>query len=439
MPSPWWTHVPEPEAPLNGEWSADVAVIGGGLTGLGAALELRKRGISVAVIEREIAGFGASGRNAGHVTPTIGKDLPTLLKIYGRDRTRAFAGFAEAAIGHLEGWIQEYGIACDYHSGGNILAATHESQHGRLERASKTAESLGIDVAYLTSEDMRKRGIPDAFTGGVLEGVGGILDPFRYVVGLRRAALSAGARLFERTPLTRIEEGPELRLHTPQGVVRARRAILATNAYTPELGRLGSVVLPTLVSLFRTQPLTSDQRDRIGWRGREGIYTAHELLESFRLTADGRILGGSKYIRMGFAGRIPNAPREDTKGRLEEMFRERFPELSDVAIDSHWSGPIAITLDFLPALGRTGRNRNIYYAVGYSGHGVALASYAGTALADWMADRDGPGRMLIDRRSLWLPPEPVRWMIAQGISGVLSAFDRRVDRKSRAARARGDS
>lgn len=177
VPSPWWTRAPEPTAPLRGECRTDVAVVGGGLTGLGAALALRKEGLSVAVIEREFAGYGASGRNAGHLTPTIGKDLPTLLKIYGEERTRDFAGLAETAIRHAEGWIAEFDIACDYHPGGNILAAIHDSQHGRLERAAKAAESLGIHAEYLTSGELRKRGIPEAFTVGVLEGLGGILDP----------------------------------------------------------------------------------------------------------------------------------------------------------------------------------------------------------------------------------------------------------------------
>jgi glycine/D-amino acid oxidase-like deaminating enzyme len=432
--SPWMDGAPLPGPPLTGRRNVDVAVIGAGFTGLGAALALRHEGLSVAVLERGSVGDGASGRNAGHLTPTIGKDLPTLLRLFGRERTRTFAHLAETAIAHVEGWIEEFGIDCDYHPGGNIVAATHESQQARLERAAATALGLGVDATFLTPEDMRKREIPGAFTCGVLERKGGILHPGRLLLGLRRAALEAGAELYEGTPMLRLDEGPRVRVRTPDGEVSADRVILATNAFTPEAGRLRSTVLPTLVSLFQTDPLTAAQRDRIGWRGREGIYTAHEQLESYRFTPDGRILGGAKYIRMGFAGRLPAAPRRDIAARFEAMFRDRFPELDDVAIERHWSGPIAITLDFLPAMGCTGRHRNLFYAAGYSGHGVALASYAGTALADWIVGREGPGRVLIDRRSLPLPPEPLRWLVAHGLSGALSALDRRLDRKTRSGR-----
>jgi glycine/D-amino acid oxidase-like deaminating enzyme len=434
-PSPWLDGDLESSEPLAGERRVDVAVVGAGFTGLGAALALRDHGLSVAVVEREFAGFGASGRNAGHLTPTIGKDLPTLLRLFGREKTRTFAGIAEAAIDHVEKWIERHGIACDYRPVGNVLAATHVSQHARLERAAEVAQSLGVAAEFLSPEEMRKRALPGAFTGGVLEGKGGILDPGRYVRGLRAAAVEAGAELYERTPLVGIDEGPSLRLRTPAGSLRADRAIFATNAYSPELRRsFGRTVLPTLVSLFRTEPLTPDQRDRIGWQGGQGIYTAHELLESYRWTPDGRILGGSKYIRFGRGGRIPDSPRSDIRSCLEAMFRERFPELADVAIAEHWSGPIAVTLDFLPAFGCTGRYRNLFQAIGYCGHGVALASWAGTALADWITGSDGPGRALIDRRTLPLPPEPLRWVVAQGLASGLSALDRRLDRKTRAAR-----
>ncbi|RIL07042.1 MAG: FAD-dependent oxidoreductase [Proteobacteria bacterium] len=434
-PSPWLEATAGEAAapPLAGERRVDVAVIGAGYTGLGAALALRAEGLSVAIAERETAGFGASGRNAGHLTPTIGKDLPTLLALFGRERASAFVRLAEAAIAHVERWIAEHAIACAYEPVGNVMAAVHASQERRLERAARVAAELGARAEWLDGAAMRKRGLPEAFTAGVLESAGGILQPALYARGLRRAALAAGAELYENTPVLRIDEGPRVALATPGGRLVADRVVVATNAYTPELGLLRRAVLPLRVTLFRTEPLTRAQRERIDWRGREGIYTAHEMLESYRLDADGRIVGGSKSVRVRFGGGVPEEHDDvATRALLERTLRERFPGL-DVPIERFWGGPIAFALDFLPAMGVTGRFRNLYYALSYAGHGLALASYAGTALADWIAGREGPGRILHERWRPPLPPEPLRWLVVKALTGGLRAVDARVDRRVRAA------
>lgn len=420
---------PQAMAPLVGEQRVDVAVVGAGFTGLGAALALCADGYRVAVIERDLAGAGASGRNAGHLTPTIGKDLPTLQRVYGRERAGRFVRLAEAGVDHVEELIERHEIECAYHPGGNVMAAVHPSHHEKLERTAEAAASLGAHAVYLGPEDMRKRGLPPAFTGGVLEQRGGVLHPGRYLVGLRRAALAAGALLYEETPLLGIEDGPSCVLRTPRGSLRADRVVLGTNAFTPELGRLRAAVLPTVVSLFRTRPLSDEELDLLDWRGREGIYTTHELLESYRLTPDRRILGGSKYVRFG-RRRVPEELGRRVHDRLARTFRDRFPDL-DVPIESFWSGPIAMTLDLLPALGVSGRYRNVFHAVGYCGHGIALASYAGRALADWIAGRDGPGRALIERRSLSMGTPSLGWASAQAIRAGLRLADLRLDRRAR--------
>lgn len=437
-PSPWLSDLPpvDPAPPLVGERRVDVAVVGAGYAGLSTALALRGEGATVAVIERAYAGFGASGRNAGHLTPTIGKDLPTLLRVFGRERAGRLARLAETAVEHVEALIERLALDCDYHPAGNLIAAVHASQHARLERAAEAAHALGLRTEWLSPEAMRRRGLPVAFTAGVLEPLGGTLDPARYARGLRRAALAAGAELHEATPLVRIEQGPSLLLHTPKGRLRADRAVLATNAWTPEAGWLRRQVLPMAVSLFRTPPLSPEQRAALDWRGREGIYTAHEALESYRLTGDGRIVGGSRSVRAGFGWRLPPDVHPPTFRALERRFRARFPGLA-ASIESFWSGPIAFTLDFLPAIGRGGRHGNVWHAAAWAGHGLALASYAGRILADELAGRDGPGRVLVRRWYPPLPPEPLRALLVRGITGALELLDRRTDRRARAAHRRG--
>jgi glycine/D-amino acid oxidase-like deaminating enzyme len=348
--------------------------------------------------------------------------------MFGRSRAGGLVHLVEAAIGHVERAIEKHAIDCAYEPVGNIIAAVHPKQFGMIDRAARAGARFGADGEVLEPDEMRRRGLPRGFLRGYLERRGGILHPGRYVCGLRRAALAAGAALYEGTPVTRIEDGEPVILHTPAGRVRARRVAVGTNAFTPDLGLLKSAVLRTYVSLFRTAPLTPAQHAAVGWRGREGIYTAHEMLESYRLTDDGRIVGGAKVVRYGYGGRA--LPDADPPGfaAIEKAFRERFPEIRDVAVTDRWSGPIAFVLDFLPVLGRTGRRGNIHYAVGYAGHGLALASYAGRMLVDLMLEREGPGKPLSTRRRIPLPPEPFRWMVFHALTGVFGAIDRRVDR-----------
>jgi len=430
-PSLWLDPPPEPGPPLEGDLDCDVAVIGAGYTGLSCALALAEAGADVAVLERDYAGFGASGRNAGHLTPTIGKDLPTLLRMYGRERGGALVRLAEEGIEHVEGAIAERDIDCDYVPNGNVLAGLHPGQAEALEKACRAAAELGGAMRMLSTEEIAERGLPAHVACGYLEEKGGVLNPGKYVRGLREAAAGAGAKLFEGTRVAAIDDrGERVRIETPRGRVSARTCVLATNAYTPELGRLRSYVVPIRVSLFATEPLDSDARRRVGWHGREGIYTAHEILESYRLTADDRIVGGSRYIAYGWNSRMLPDEDRDVFARLDEMFNARFPELGAVRVERCWSGPIALSLDFLPSIGRTGSYQNLLYAIGCAGHGVGMMSLLGTKLAG-MVLRGEPGpEPLTTRRRIPLPPEPFRWTVATGIMRALEAIDRRTDRRA---------
>ncbi|MBI2964254.1 MAG: FAD-dependent oxidoreductase [Deltaproteobacteria bacterium] len=428
--SPWMEGVSAAEdAPsLEGDLDVDVAVVGAGFTGLSTAIRLRAEGLSVAVLERAIAGHGASGRNAGHLTPTIGKDLPTLALLFGKERASALVRLVETAVGHVEGTIRRHAIDCAYEPVGNVMAAVHPKQYAMIDRAAKAAREFGADGELLDEAEMRRRGLPLAFRRGWLERRGGILHPGRYVRGLRRVALAAGARLFERTPVEAIDDGEPAVVRTAKGRVRARSVVLGTNAWTPSLGRLRGTLVPLHVYLFRTAPLTEAQVASVGWRGREGVYTAHEILESWRLTDDGRIVGGSKVVRYAYGGGL--CPDDDPAAlaALQDTFRRRFPELRDLALTEHWGGPIALVLDFLPWIGRIGRRGNVYVCAGYAGHGLALASYAGEMIADLMLGRDGPGAALWTRRWIPMPPEPFRWLTVRALTGLFESIDRRVDR-----------
>ena len=427
MFSPWMEDAPIAGEPLSGEATTDVCVIGAGYTGLSSALALRREGLDVVVLEAEVVGFGASGRNAGHLTPTIGKDLPTLLRMYSRERVRALLHLQETAISYVERLIREYAIDCGYEATGTVIAAVHPRQHAAIDRAARAALSMGIAGELLDEAGMNRRDLPRAFTRGYFEPHGGVLDPGRYVRGLGAAARKAGARIFENSPAVSVEEGEKPVVRTSSGAVRCRHVVIATNAYTPLLGRLASAGIRIQVQLFKTEPLTPEQLRMVGWHGREGIYTAHEILESYRLTRDNAIVGGSKFIRSGYGNRVLPDVDDVAARRIVATFRERFPELGDVRIAREWGGPIFLSLDFLPVVGRSKKRGNILHSLAYAGHGVALASYAGEMVADMLLERDGPGRVLWGRWKLPTPPEPLRWLAFQSITRFLTAVDRRAD------------
>ncbi len=432
--SPWVEAPSDPAPALTDDLQADVVVIGGGYTGLSAAISLRAQGADVVVLEKGFAGSGASGRNAGHLTPTIGKDLATLLRFFGQDRAARLARFADAAVEYTEETIRKLGIDCDYAPTGNVMAGVHPKQEASLREAATTAAGLGAHVRFLPEGEMRERGIPPAFRFGILEECGGTLHPGRFVMGLRRAALDAGVRLFEDSGLVGLDEGPQVTARTANGSIRAAAAVLATNAYTTSTGRLPRAVAPLRVSLFETEPLSTDQRDELAWPGREGIYTAHEELESYRLTMQGTIVGGSKIVRYAWRSGLAEGRDPEAFGIISDAYRERFPTLSTHPVAHYWGGWIGLTLDFLPRIGVEGAHRNVFHGVGFAGHGVAQGTLMGDMLAARVQGREHEWASALQRRALDWPPEPIRWLAAKLVNGTLLALDRRTDRQVRELR-----
>jgi glycine/D-amino acid oxidase-like deaminating enzyme len=427
--SPWIAPPEDPQPPLAGSRRADVAVIGAGYTGLSAALSLRAEGAAVTVLEQDFAGAGASGRNAGHLTPTIGKDLPTLLRWFGRERARALVRFADHAVEHTEDLIARLRIRCGYLPAGNVLAAVHPKQEARLRAAAELARSLGGHVRFLAAGEMRERALPGAFLCGVLEERGGTLDPGRYVRGLRRAALDAGVVLCEGSRVLACEDGRPLRVRSAGGELRADHVVIATNAYPVDFfagpGWRRRALVPLRVSLFETAPIDAERLAALGWSGREGIYTAHEILESYRLTARGTIVGGSKVVRYAWGGALPPGRDERAFRAIEAALRRRFPTLAGVPVACFWGGWIGLTPDFLPLLGSAGAGANVHFGLAYAGHGVAQATLVGAMLADRVRGKPHALEPALARRTFAWPPEPLRFALAKLLNATLSLLDAR--------------
>ncbi|MEM7136002.1 MAG: FAD-binding oxidoreductase [Myxococcota bacterium] len=427
-----WLSAPDDRRPrLREDVRADVAVIGGGYTGLSTALSLRKEGADVVVLERDFAGSGASGRNAGHVAPTIGKDLPTLLRMFGEERASKLVRFADHAVDYAVGLMQSYDIECNYIPHGNIMAAVHPKHTDRLRNAADLGRRLGGDVAFLTETDMRDLGIPGAFLCGVHERRGGIFQPGLFALGLRKAAIEAGVRLYEGTPVRRIEEGKSARVHCDEAIVTADSIVVATNAYTNALGYNKRAVAPLRVSQFETEPLSDAQLEALGWRGREGIYTAHEALENYRLTADNTIVGGSKVVSYAYGSALPEPYDVRAFEGITSAFRERFPEFAELSMATYWGGYIGFTLDFLPTLGTSATHRNVHHGYGYAGHGVPQACLMGDMLCARVMGRRHAAEDALDRRVWNWPPEPLRWLAFTAIDRGLAMVDAITDRQVR--------
>ena len=434
--SPWVVRPADLQPPLQSDISASFAVIGAGYTGLSAALALKGAGADVVLVEREFAGFGASGRNAGHLTPTIGKDLPTLM-LFGKRRAAQLVRFADEAVRHVESLIEEHRIECDYVPSGNIMAAVHPKHEARLRHAATVAAQIGAHVRFLSRDEMRARGIPPSFLAGALEESGGALDPGKYVMALRRAVMQAGVPLYEQTAVEEIIDGPQPCIRTRDGQhqggsrgARDQRIHSGARATAPHR-------LPTLRHPVRDGALEPVAARHPGLAGAGRHLTAHESLESYRLTARGTILGGSKGVRYPYGSALVEGSRPATLALLERAFRDRFPELGDVKIAHFWGGWIAMTLHFLPALGRTGTHQNIYHAIGYNGHGLAAATAMGAIAADWMLGRKNEHLDTLRRFVPPLPPEPLRWLTIRGVMSIINAVDARIDRQIRAQRAAG--
>ncbi|KWI47527.1 FAD-dependent oxidoreductase [Burkholderia pseudomultivorans] len=427
-----WIEAPaDAQPPLEGDVHADVVVVGAGFAGLSTALELTASGASVVVLEREFAGFGASGRNAGYLAGGQGLEYELFVKRVGREQAKRIVGFYDEGVAYVEHKLAEYAIDCDYRASGIIRAGVHPSQEKRLRESMETGIELGSPAEFLDGAAMRARGIPPAFLFGAYVPGGGTLDPGKYVTGLRRAALAAGVRLYENTAVLGFDEGSTMRVRTARGTASASALVLATNAYTPQLGLLGDKVMPLRVSALETEPLSDAQLDALGWPNREGIVTSHLTMESHRLTARNTLLLTTKRLHYVYGSRTPNVPDDDAYRALAKALQTRFPQLGNVPVRACWSGYISFAGDALPVVGAGGAHGNVFFTAGCSGHGVGTQSLIGRVLAERIHDGRSPLLDALTHRTPSVPPEPLRWCAMSAMLGVANLLDERVNRKAK--------
>lgn len=349
---------------LDDDVTCEVAVVGGGLAGMSTALRLAERGRDVVLLEAEFCGHGSASRNAGQVAGAPGGDIQ-LLSMLHRKTFPGIVRFAENSAHFLERLIERLAIDCDYEATGNVCAAVSRGQMGRVRRVTKLLRKAGADVELGTSAEL---GIPRGFLGGMRESVGGMMNPGKFSLGIRRAVLASGARVFERTRVSEVRPtGDHVVISTPGGEVRTRRAVLATNAFGGDLAIAPKrLSVPIWVSEVETEPIDPDRLAALGWTSRSGVVTQHNIMENYRLTSRDTIVFGVRRLQRGRTCPLPpRKPDEAVVAELAHAFERRFPALADVAAARAWGGWIAITPSWLPVAGTT--RDGVYYSVACNG------------------------------------------------------------------------
>ncbi len=448
--SVWWAtlpHAPTPRAPLDGDLDVDVVVVGAGYTGLWTALSLRAHddGLRVAVLEADVAGAGASGRNGGWASALYPVGDARLVREHGRDATRRLRGALRAAVADLEREASALGIAFDYRRGGTVTMARSDLQAERLRRARDEQHALGdtdADHEWLDEAAARRRCGATEVRGALYTPHCAAIHPAKLATGLAAAAVSSGIELYERTRVTELVPGGAGRrplVRTEHGAVRADVVVRATEGFTAQLAHLRRRVVPLYSLVVATEPLPAAFFDRVGLAERETFCDDRHLIIYGQRTADDRLVFGGRGAPYHFGSRV--APGYDSSpsvfAKLAATLRELFGDLGG-AITHRWGGPIGVPRDFAPAV-RFDRATGMASAGGYVGDGVVLSHLAARTLADLIvgADTDRTSLPFVGHRSRAWEPEPLRWLGINGgllAAGLADRTETRTGRPSRLAR-----
>ena len=405
----------EPELRLRGAARADVAIVGGGFVGLWTAVRIKERqpDCDVAVVEQDVCGGGASGRNGGFAISWWCK-APSLVKRFGEEEGLRLARASEEAVDELGAFCEEHGIDAQFRKAGWLWTATTQAQLDGWEDAVRTAERLGADVyERLSPEEVARRAGSPVHRAGVLDKTGAIVHPGFLVRGLARVARDLGVRIYERSRMVALDRSYPPTLRTNGGALTAEKVVLATNAWAAGMRELQTALVVVSSDLLATPPIPERLRE-IGWTGGEAITDSQLMVDYYRTTQDGRIVFGKGGWGIAFGGRIGSDFDRDARraAAVEADFRRAYPNLGSVPIVDDWSGPIDRSANGLPLLGRLGGREHILYGVGWSGNGVAPSLLGGRILASLAlgADDEWSRSGLVDQRSGRLPPEPIRFV-----------------------------
>ena len=400
-----------PAPPLRGETTADLAIIGAGFTGMSTAYHVGRRfpDRRVVLLEAKVLANGASGRNGGLMlnwingVPSVEPGLTSRVYACTRD-----------GIDGIEAIIKEHALPVRYGREGCLEVYTDAARAEEAHRKTEKLRSWGIPVKYLQGQALTSRLRARGAVGAVLDPTAGRINGVDLVRGMA-GVLGGNVEIYENTPVTRIEEGGTCTLSTPEGVVRAKAIVLATNGYTARLGYFRGGIFPLHSHVLATEPLSPAQREAAGWGANAGFSDDMDRIAYGGITEDGALVfGGGSNASYGYryGGQVAWAgSAESGFAAVRRRLLELFPGAEPLAVAHRWTGTLGITLSRNCTMGVRGEHRNVYYALGYSGHGVTLANLAGRVLCDVYSGDDARWRELpfYDHRLAWIPPDPFRW------------------------------
>ncbi|ACZ40700.1 NAD(P)/FAD-dependent oxidoreductase [Sphaerobacter thermophilus] len=433
-----------PRAPLDGSIDVDVAILGAGYTGLWTAYYLLRRqpSLRVAVVEAEIAGFGASGRNGGWCSAGFPVTAGELARRYGPERTRALLAAMRESVDEVGRVAEAEGLDIDYVKGGTLRVARGPHQEPMLDQALATYERLGIADHYtrLDAAQVAERVRITDVRGALYSPDCAVIHPGKLVRGLARVVERLGGTIYEQTRVTAFEPrqagvpGSRPRLITERGDVRAEVVVLCGEAYLSRLPGLRRQLIPVYSLIVLTEPLSDAQWAEIGWENRETIGSHRFSVDYLSRTRDGRIVFGGRGAPYHFGSRIEDSydRHEPTHQMLRRMTLEWFPMLRGIRFTHHWGGPLGMPRDWMPTMSYD-RATGIATARGYTGQGVATSNLSGRVLADLICDTPSPLRVLpvIGHRSPDWEPEPLRWLGVRYVQRGFARLDEQAERTGR--------
>ena len=412
-------------APLRDRIRADVAVVGGGFTGLATAIAIARRQPErrVVVLEGARCGYGASGRNGGFAD-VMYTGFPAFVAEHGPERGRAVYDVIATGKRAIERFVREDGIACDLESHGAIRMAATDHQRASLEEAQRGLAAMGIDARLVEGAELQALVRTERFRTALVTPDTSILNPAKLARGMARLAESLGVGIHEGTRVVQIEPGRPVRITTELGGVAATQAVLATNGYTPQLGIFRTRLIPLCNYVVATEPLTRAQWDAIGWSGRQGLSDARVQFMYLRPTADGRIVAGGEMAPYFEDSRPSSGNYAPAIDKLERSLVTTFPQLEGIRFTNAWGGTMAFTRDFTPRIGPLGEEGNLFFGLGYCGEGVVMSQLAGRILAAFVAGEAGEYASLpfVGGVPPWVGFEPLRTVEVKGLEAALRAL-----------------
>ncbi|GLX07705.1 FAD-dependent oxidoreductase [Microbispora sp. NBRC 16548] len=436
---PYWLDrpiAPEPLPPLTGDVTADLAVVGGGFTGLWTALMAKERdpSLDVVLLEGRAIGWAASGRNGGFCAASLTHGLGN-----GQDRWPAEIATLERLgrenLDEIEATLARYGVDCSFERTGELRVATEEWQLAGLDEEVSGAASLGLRLERLDREQVRAEVDSPTYLGGVWDRQGvAMVDPARLAWGLRDVCVRLGVRVFEHTPVRSLhDDGVALELEAPKGRVRAGRVALGTGAFPPLLRRLRHFLVPVYDYVLMTEPVPDHLLAEVGWLSRQGIGDSANQFHYYRLTDDNRILWGGYDAVYHNGGLVkPEYDQRDaTFEKLATHFFETFPQLHGLRFTHKWGGVIDTCSRFSAFFG-TAYGSRLAYAAGYTGLGVGATRFGANVMLDLLQGRvtERTDLRMVRQKPMPFPPEPVRSGVIQLTRWAIARADEHEGRRN---------